>query len=156
MRLTEKYTNLVDRTYTRKPKFEKLIPGTELEDGMVVLLAPAMLKWPIEHRQERDFRDFEEVLKTNRWCTVSELEITLGVVSFIGVYEDGRKCHRSMPTDIFWLSKLDTKRYNPEIIAAERHQKIHEEICKMLQRNGKNSITELADEATANIMKLLA
>lgn len=108
MRLTKKYPGLVDRYYTMKPDKELLVPnGGELQNGMIVLLAQDVLRWPIENRQESDFVNFTDVLKTNRWCTVNDVNTDGYAVHFVGVYPDKTVARRTYPKDVAWLVKKD-------------------------------------------------
>lgn len=158
MKLIHQYPGLVERFYTMKKEHEYLErDGENLKNGMVVLLAQDLLRWPLENRQESDFQNFDEVLKTNRWCTISEISFNGYMVTFVGIYQDGRTFRRTFPKDVAWLVKKNPVIDNPKVIANQLRQNIHDEVLKVLkkQRDGNDAILVLSHEASVEIMKLL-
>lgn len=83
--------------YQMDPTTDDLIPLRELQDGMVVLIESSV------HREDPSAISFDpahttKLLRNNRWCEVSKLELMhTGVelqARFIGIYADGTKMSR--------------------------------------------------------------
>lgn len=64
--------------------------GRHLKNGMVVLIAEGNMRRDIDLGTASSFM-LGEVLKKNRWCTISEVSFTQLFVSFVGTYDDGLK-----------------------------------------------------------------
>jgi hypothetical protein len=104
--------SFVDKYYEMDPKTEDLLfDGTYISEGMVVLIqSPSYKETLIETSVSNGkYDEIWRAKKYNRWCTVSDVKSNeRGIVSFIGVYEDGTKrkhCH-----DVFdaWIVKKDS------------------------------------------------
>jgi hypothetical protein len=161
VRLTERYKGLVERHYTMNPKTEVLMPNAgDMRNGMVVLVAGVMYRFEILGKTTDDYPRHVQnsLLIWNRWCTVKDVKVNGERVSFTGVYEDGREVPRVCRKDMAWLVKTDAVMDNPAVIASERRRKIHTAVLDALkaQRDGNDAIIKLADEASDEIMKLLA
>ncbi len=99
----------VPQTYTMDPETEDLLPSGEmLREGMVVLIESWQWRYDID--RELTDRSFNLALQRNRWCTVTQIKRNeLGNhFKFVGVYEDGTKRVREIPTGVAWLVKLDS------------------------------------------------
>lgn len=165
MRLTRKYPGLVERFYTMKPDKEFLVPnGGDLKNGMIVLLAQDLLRWPVEGRQESDYTDFTDVLKTNRWCRVNDVRTDGYAVHFVGIYGDKTVARRSYPKDIAWLVKKDPEKDNPLAMAEEPLEKIRAIVKEAFEKNEglvrqhdypAGEISALVEETTRKILKVL-
>jgi hypothetical protein len=110
----------MDKHYAMNPEFDDLLPeGTDLKDGMIVLLEDSMMRGDVD-RATRDKYEFERVSEVNQWCTVSNIKITqrwerddMGrvlsegspLVSFIATYPDGVKRKRTYDASYAWLVK---------------------------------------------------
>lgn len=83
------FQTVVDRYYTMDPKTETIMFQSELQNGMVVLLADPTSRAAnlstLEGLQTSFFRYDRDV--RNRWCTVSRLSDNKE--RFIGIYYDG-------------------------------------------------------------------
>jgi hypothetical protein len=114
MDLFEKYPDIVDADQPMNSHEEYVeYDGAKLEDGMVVLLAEPETKTSFKNLVWET--QIAGLLETNRWCTVSEVEIwdadpANPFVTFIGIYEDGTKRQRSLPIHYAWLVKKDSVR----------------------------------------------
>lgn len=96
----------VEKYYMMNPETEDvLLDGTELRDGMTVLLEN-----PIDRASYGVSDRMHTVLKKNRWCTVTKLNVYVdsNTVRFVGVYEDGTKIARTHNVPTPWLVKLDS------------------------------------------------
>lgn len=109
---------IVDRDYVMNPETEKQIDsGAELQDGMVVLIASRSARWLLEGSEPSDMAD---ILETNRWCTVSNVQVRTGsgidmrtgdpkkMVGFTAIYEDGATIERWYHVSNPWYVKLDS------------------------------------------------
>lgn len=101
---SKKLSPLPARANYEAKAHERVIRGEDLEDGMIVLIA------------ERTFREFGDKLpskkdynyarwrETRYWCVVTDLKISdHDIVSFVGLYADGRKIPRTYHKSIFWI-----------------------------------------------------
>lgn len=102
----------VDKFYEMNPLSEDLIKGHQLEDGMRVLIADPRfrpdLAYPIYFYTNMAFR--EGALRWNRWMTVTEFDGDLaesGLVSFIGLYDDGTKKDFILSSLHGWFVKIN-------------------------------------------------
>jgi hypothetical protein len=105
----------VDRFYEMDPEFDDLIFGTELRDGMVVLIEDSLLRGDPERafRGDTPLGEKYEIARcreANRWCTVTRLSLAPRagyepLVRFIGEYADGTKAIRQYSSDYAWLVK---------------------------------------------------
>lgn len=94
------YNDIVPKKYRMDPHNEKMIFGSDLKEGMIVL-CPEQLTWETQV-------DFENILVVkNRWCEVldARFDIITGDVSFIGRYSDQRCSIRSSKPLNGWLVK---------------------------------------------------
>jgi len=104
--LMKLHPDLVDSTYTMNPELEVLAPnGADLEDGMVVLIAPVLRRFNVLDMATDDTAKIKMALTANRWCTVENIEVIRGRISFIGVYKDGSTAKRVYATNVAWLVK---------------------------------------------------
>lgn len=101
--------NLVSSFYTMLPVVEDMLfSGRDLRVGMKVLIGDSMLR---QHLTEKDLNPYEleRALTFNRWCTVDRVFVsTSGMVSLMGVYDDGTKIKRTLSADYPWLVKKDS------------------------------------------------
>lgn len=101
------HPDLIDRSYTMNEKLEYLTTrgGMELDDGMVVLVAPVVRRYNVLDMTTDDGPLIKMALTANRWCTVENLEVAQGRVGFTGVYKDGTTAKRVYPSNVAWLIK---------------------------------------------------
>jgi hypothetical protein len=90
------------------PEFEDLMYGTDLKDGMIVLIEDALIKGDPEN-MTNDY-DKARCLEANRWCTVSRFQsiprgLDSPLIKFIGVYADGTKIPRTYDSSYCWIVK---------------------------------------------------
>src|SRR5690348_203673 len=101
----------VDRFYEMKPGFEDLRFGTDLRNGMIVLLADHLLRGDPERMNENGY-EAQRVKTVNAWCTVSELNVIprfgSPLIRFVGLYADGVKRIRTYDASYAWIVKLDS------------------------------------------------
>jgi hypothetical protein len=100
----------VERHYEMDPKFEDVIYGWDLRDGMVVLIEDALMRGdPARMHEPHEGR---RVRECNAWCRVEQLRATPGpqdpLVSFMGVYGDGVKRPRTYAASYAWIVKKDS------------------------------------------------
>lgn len=111
--MTEEATSLfVDRFYEMDPQFEDVIFGSDLRNGMVVLVADLTMRGNPE-RMSCDRYEMARCKEANRWCTVTNLHISPRSESeplarFIGEYGDGTKRARSYSTHWAWIVKRES------------------------------------------------
>lgn len=101
-------SEIVNHDFTMNPETEKKIAnGTELRDGMRVLIAAGNSLWRLEDSSPRDQ---SAILEINRWCNVSGIQERGTMVGFTATYDDGvqvaRWYHKTLP----WYVKLDSIR----------------------------------------------
>lgn len=97
----------VDQEYVFNPKNEYFIEtGTELRDGMVVLVANDNLR--IERKRfDLDDRTRLRAKIENRWCKISRLDQSdKYYVRFTAVYGDGMVVERELARNMGWYVKL--------------------------------------------------
>lgn len=102
---------LVDKFYEMNPLLEDLIKGHLLQNGMRILISDPRfrsdLAYPESFYTNEAFR--EAALRWNRWMTVTELDteyLEAGLVSFIGLYDDGTKKDFILATLHGWFVKM--------------------------------------------------
>jgi hypothetical protein len=105
----------VDRFYEMDPQFEDVIYGTDLREGMFVLLESTTMRGD----PERAFGDdtyakyeFARVREVNRWCQVTMLEFVPRsgyepLVKFMAIYADGTKKPRTYSSHWAWIVKRE-------------------------------------------------
>jgi len=102
-------TEVVDRDFIANVNNgEKIIRGPELEEGMIVLIEGSLQK----HNPTADY-EAARALKTNRWCSVSDLSFEdLGesgaLVRFTGYYANGDIMERHYNAQYSWVVKVDS------------------------------------------------
>lgn len=100
--------NLVDRHYSMNSETEVLVPnGGDLENGMMILLAASVNRCDLKSMDKLNAAGVAEAHVTNRWCSISQVSVSDGWVSFLARYEDGVKKQRRYPTSTAWLVKTD-------------------------------------------------
>lgn len=103
----------VTMDFQMNPKTEDLLPhGGRLENDMIVLIEDHLMLMA-RPQEDGTFRigDERRFLENNRWCRVTELTHSpenRGMVSFVGVYEDGVKHKRSYNRSYAWYAKIGT------------------------------------------------
>lgn len=102
-------TRFVTKYHEMNPETEDILPdGGFLAEGMVVLIEDANHRgraseirhdWQIDHYKT-----------ANRWCTVSQLRVSISedFVRFVGIYEDNTKRSREYPVGKAWLVRKDS------------------------------------------------
>ena len=93
--------------YVMDPAMEDLIRGSELEEGMVVLVEDHLVRGDPEDLKMVSLHksNVRRIFETSRWCMVTKLEQG-NVMSFIGVYGDGTKIHRQYSDRYCWFVKF--------------------------------------------------
>ena len=101
------YNDFVPIDYMMDPVTEDLIRGSELKEGMVVLIEDALVREdPKKLDEENTSRtNVLRIWDTSRWCMVTKL-IQGDVMSFIGVYGDGTKMSRMYSDRYCWFVKF--------------------------------------------------
>lgn len=98
----------VTRQQLMDPQTEDVIRGTDLKQGMIVIVEGTLMRErdiPSDIDPYRAAR-YKEV---NRWCRVTDLHIRGDQVSFVGVYSDGVKISRNYNLSWFWVVKNESK-----------------------------------------------
>jgi hypothetical protein len=100
-------STMVDKYYRMNPDTEDLITGGILHSGMQVLVGSSAFRKELVNLDSP--AQWEELLRTNRWCTVTRLKKKgLTEIQFIGIYDNGEKFLRRYQTDDPFLVKLDS------------------------------------------------
>jgi hypothetical protein len=107
--VTEKALIFAPRYYEQDPEFEDVLYGTDLRDGMIVMLQDTFMRGD-PARGTTDPFERQKLMSVNRWCTVTALRVHpragLGpLVSFMGVYADGMKFPRTYDASYTWIVK---------------------------------------------------
>lgn len=105
----------VSNHFFMDPQTDDLLgSGRALKNGMVVLVEDNMQRVDVS-RSNLDGYTNERMIENNRWCEVSELEITSvrrgdgdDLVRFVAIYADGIKRKRTYSVHYAWFVKLDS------------------------------------------------
>jgi len=108
-------TQFVPKYFEMDPKTDDLLrKGNLLEDGMVVLLEPAVFRVDVQGLAEAIKSGAnpsltEQALRWNRWVTVSDLGWGGDdMCSFVGIYHDGTKKQIQVSNDYAWYIKKNS------------------------------------------------
>lgn len=116
--ITENLVNLeipfeaVRIDYVMNPKTDDLIHGSELVEGMIVLIESASLRdnpERISFEKATDGYLSNRIRETARWCRVTKLTTVpenRALLTFIGLYADGTKMSRTLNKSHYWLVKI--------------------------------------------------
>ncbi len=91
------------------PEFEDLCYGTDLKNGMIVLIEDSLVKGDPEHI-DSDYSKMR-LMEANRWCEVTNFRIIPRVedsplIKFIGLYSDRTKLPRTYDASYCWIMKV--------------------------------------------------
>lgn len=114
----------VSKYYRMDPETMILMTdGSKLMNGMEILIEDP--NYRVQVNADRDLPDWEKdrALIHNRWCMVSEFSKKNGLISFVGIYDDGTKVSRDYNVSFSWYVKK-TSLLNAEIIKETRERKI--------------------------------
>lgn len=111
----------VDKFYEMNVEDDELLStGDKLRNGMVVLLEDSMMRGDPNQDRELSGYDLERLREVNRWCVVSDIEVTrrwqeddmgrvIGetspLISFVATYPDGTKKKRRYDSSYAWFVK---------------------------------------------------
>ena len=106
------------RVFTMDPEKHELLYGSELENGMVVLLEDSLAKANPKNRPEDgstdtdQWTDFDEknYMENNRWCVVTSLRHRNEIIQFIALYSDGTQASRRYNESFCWYAMTDVER----------------------------------------------
>jgi hypothetical protein len=101
-------TEFVEKYYQMDPAEEDLLfDGTELRDGMIVLIEDDRYRegGTADRHEKLRGESLKQLNKYNRWAMVEHLRLVGNVVEFIGVFEDGRKAKFSHEAEVAWYVK---------------------------------------------------
>jgi hypothetical protein len=100
------------RRFSMNPETEDIIRGSDLENGMVVLVESRDLRLPTSNERLDNREDIlPQIVDVDRWCRITNLcqdDWPNGKVSFVGVYSDGKKAFREYQAKTAWFVKLDS------------------------------------------------
>lgn len=101
------YNDFVPIDYMMDPVTEDLIRGSDLKEGMVVLIEDPMVRDDPSDLDKEDLRPYtiRRIHEASRWCMVTKLEQGQ-ILSFIGIYGDGTKMHRQYSDRYCWYVKF--------------------------------------------------
>lgn len=101
--------NFVEQFYEMNPDTEDILfDGTELRDGMVVLIENDSSRENLGTVSLSGGAMLTKALVNNRWCTVSNIRIENSLVYFIAEYENGIKKKRWTSDTYAWYVKKDS------------------------------------------------
>lgn len=101
----------VDIDFVNDPCAEDLIYGSELKEGMVVLIESTVTRESAARLESKSPNERRRALESARWCRIEKLRRNHhngGMVHFIGVYHDGTKMERSYNESYAWYVKKST------------------------------------------------
>lgn len=102
----------VDKYYEMDPTVEDLVYGTDLTNGVMVLIEDPRYRVDISELKtdSPDPELLREAKKSNRRCIIEKYSRSKydRTVSFIGVYEDGTKYTRRYAESIGWYVLADS------------------------------------------------
>ena len=92
--------------YMMDPATEDLFRGSDLQEGMVVLIEDHMVREDPSNLNKEGMSPYSirRIQEASRWCMITELQLG-NIMSFIGVYGDGTKMSRMYSDRYFWLVK---------------------------------------------------
>jgi hypothetical protein len=99
--------------FTMNPETEDLIRGTQLEEGMIVLIHDPTNRYEDPKKYENveviEPYGHARLLREGRWCKVTEIfqRRESDVLQFIGLYSDGTKHNRMYNESWCWYVKTD-------------------------------------------------
>lgn len=101
--------NFVPKFYRMNPETEEILfDGTELENGMVVLIENPNLRQNITLATTMNPEAFDNALRMNRWMEVQHVTAKDDIVEFIGRYDDNTKSKHRFALRTAWLVKKDS------------------------------------------------
>lgn len=100
------YNDFAPIDYMMDPVTEDLIRGSDLKEGMVVLIEDHLAREDPKRLSSENLYHSTAVRiwETSRWCMVTKLQQG-DVMSFIGVYGDGTKMSRMYSDRYCWFVK---------------------------------------------------
>lgn len=102
----------MEQFYEMDPETEDLIFGSQLENGMVVLVNDFFLSRidpnKVEDLDSLNIHDRARLLTDSQWCRVSSLFNEGDITYFIGIYSDGVKRNRSYHKTFAWIVKKES------------------------------------------------
>lgn len=102
-------TQFVDEYFLMDPATDDLIfDGTNLRNGMVVLLENNSFRTDPSQVGSMDGGDRDRLYRYNRWAKVSHLVINMDRTSFMATYGDGSKRKIDVQTSHAWYVKKDS------------------------------------------------
>ena len=101
----------VPRVFPMDPEKHELIYGSELENGMIVLIEDSLVKKDAKNRPADGstdtpvWTDYDEssFQQNNRWCVVTDIRRRNDIVQFIALYSDGTKASRRFNESYCWF-----------------------------------------------------
>jgi len=107
--------DFVPKYFEMDPELHDLLPnGRRLQNGMKVLCEDEGSRVSLSTlvKNPKDF-NLHEARKWNRWATVTDLEIVenaliTGMITFVGLFEDGTKRQFIKGVEAAWYVKLDS------------------------------------------------
>lgn len=104
--------SVVSEDFIQDPNTETMFYSHNLVEGMVVLIDSAL----------RIRSSHDAMLRTCRWCVVTQVEVVEDAVVFIGKYADGTETTRSSYPLVGWYVKKDSiRRDEDELFKLVRH-----------------------------------
>lgn len=102
----------VDKYYEMDPDKEDLLfDGTELKEGMTVLVGEPDLRVLVREGEELSPHDAEMARRYNRWFKVDRVESGGTYTTFVALYADGTKKKMMVPTVMSWIIKINNDGY---------------------------------------------
>jgi hypothetical protein len=101
--------NFVQKYYRMNPEIEDILfDGTELENGMKVLIEDQNFRQNITLATAMNPEAFDNALRMNRWMEVQNVTVKDNIVEFIGRYDDNTKSKHRFALRTAWLVKKDS------------------------------------------------
>lgn len=99
-------SQFVPRDYIPDVKTEDVIYGSDLQDGMIVLMEDDLYRVTVTEGMSGQL--LKTALRENRWQRVTRVRENDGNISFMAVYEDGHKTARRTGKCTGWVVKKDS------------------------------------------------
>lgn len=96
-----------DKFYVANAATDTILYGDQLREGMRVLIEDPLFKELLDDDSDSPYT-IGRRSACNQWCEVSALRYKDGIVTFIGLYDDGTMRIRKYATDYAWIVKVDT------------------------------------------------
>lgn len=147
-------TGFVPKDYVVDQATEKVLRGSQLQNGMMVLILSSNVREDLQSRYGSP-HIVDRARVTNRWCEVTDLRIDRSkpnpLLMFIGVYNDGSVASRQYSLAYDWIVKLSSMREHPRTTSPACRKDV---ILKLVRTAMEDAGCRCYEEADDEIARL--